>query len=89
METAGNTVRQTLDVNLNLCIDSWTPRRKASPLLGETVDGFLTEVSNEVYGLLEGHPVVTDQDHNYVVRVAFGLFTIVRKKILENIESEN
>lgn len=89
MEATDNPVRQTLDVNLNLRIDFWAPRRKTSPVLGETVDRFLAEVSDEVYGFLEGHPVVAHHDHDHVVRVAFGLFAIVRKDILENIEGEN
>ena len=89
VEAAGNTVRQTLDVNLNLCIDFWTPGWKASPDLDETIDRFLTEVSNEIHGLLEAHLVVTYHGHDYVVLVAFGLFTIVREEVLENVESEN
>ena len=38
MEAAHYPVRQTLDVNLNLGVDLGTPRRYASPVLGEAVD---------------------------------------------------
>jgi len=89
VETTDNPVRQTLDVNLNLCIDFWPPRWKASPVLVEAVDGFLAEVSDEVYGFLEGRPVVTHHDHDHVVGVAFGLFAVVREDILQNTGSED
>ena len=89
VETTYNPVRQSLDVNLNLCIDFWAPRWKASPVLGEAVDGFLTEVSDEVYGFLEGNSVVTHHDHDHVVCVAFGLFAVVREDILEKVGSED
>jgi len=92
METTDNPIRQTLNVNLNLCVNFRSPRRKASPVLIEAVDGFLTEVSNEVHGLLEGHPVVMHHDRDHVVRDTFGLFTIVREEVrlvLENVENEN
>ena len=89
VEATDDPVRQTLDINLDLRIDFRTPRWKASPVLGEAVDGFLAEVPNEVYGLLEGHPMVTHHDHDHVVRIAFGLFTIVGEDILEGVRSEN
>ena len=77
METTGDPVCQALDVDLNLCIDFRTPRWKAGPVLGEAVNGSLTELSDEVYGFLEGHPVMVHHDCNNVMCVAFGLFTIV------------
>ena len=89
METTDDPVRQTLDISLNLCIDFWAPRRDAGPVLVEAVDGFLTEVSNEVYGFLEGHPMVTHHDHDHVVRVTFGLFAVIREDILEKVGSED
>ena len=90
MEATDYPVRQTLDVNLDLRIDLRIPRWKASPILGEAVDGLLAEVTNEVYGFLEGHPMTMHHDRDHVVRItAFGLFTIVGEDILEGIRSEN
>ena len=77
METTNHPVRQTLDVNLNLCIDFWAPRWEAGPVLDEAVDGFLAKVSDKVYRFLEGHPVVVQHYCNNVMCMAFSLFTIV------------
>ena len=89
METTDDPVRQALDINLNLGIDLWAPRRKASLVLGETVDGLLAEISDEVYSFLEGHSVVVHHDRNHVVCVAFGLFAVVREEVLEKVDGEN
>jgi len=89
VETTHNPIRQTLDISLSLCIDFRAPRWEAGPVLIEAVDGFLTEVSNEVYGFLEGHPMVAHHGRDHVVCVAFGLFTIIREEILEIVENEN
>ena len=90
MDATNDPVRQTLDVDLDLRIDFRTPRWKASPILGEAIDGFLAEITNKIYGCLEVHSMVTHHDRYDVVRIiAFGLFTIVGEDILEGVRSEN
>ena len=46
-------------------------------------------MADKVYGLPEGHPMAVHHNHNHVVHIAFGLFTIVREEVLENVEIEN
>jgi hypothetical protein len=88
MEAADHPACQALDVNLYLPINLWAPRWKSGTVLGEAVNGFLAEVSNEVCSLLGVHTVVMHHDRNHVVRVPFGLFTVVRVEILENTGSK-
>jgi len=88
MEATDNPVCQALDVSLYLYIDFWAPGWNAGTVVHEAVDRFLAEISNEVYSFLEGHAVVMHHDHDHVMRVGFGLFTVVREYILENVESE-
>jgi len=89
VEIAGDPIRQTLNINLNLCIDLQAPRWELGPALGEAIDGLFTKVTNEVYGLLKGHPVVVHHEYDHIVRVACGLFAVVREEVLENVENEN
>ena len=88
VEATDDPICQALDVNLYLCIDFWAPRWKLGTVLDEAINGFLAEVSNEVNGFLEGHAVVTHHDYDHVMCVGFGLFTVVREDILENVGSE-
>ena len=76
-------VLKALHVTGNHLVNFRSPRWNLRFIYGECIDGLLTEVPNVVDGALQGEIMVLHEDDDHVVRIASGLFDIIRKDILD------
>src|SRR6267142_1932587 len=83
MQTADHPLLQASHVQLDVPVDTVSPRGNSLLVLDECIHGLLAHFTDAVYGLLKAEPIMYHDDADNVMRVAASLFYIVRENILK------
>ena len=88
MQAAHDPISEPINVDLHLLVYLRAPAGQTPPLRYEPIDRALAHVADVVDRGLEVQAAVLHQNHNHVVRVALGLFAVVREDVLSFVRYE-
>ena len=82
VQRADDPVLQPLDVDRDLLVELFAPRRKHRTVVLEALDGALAKRTDVVDGTLQIEPLFAHEDDDHVVRIMARLLDVVRKDVL-------
>ena len=82
MQAAHDPISEAINVDLDLLVYLRAPARKSFSLGDESIDRVLAHVADVIHCRLEIQTAVLHKDHNHVVCIALGLFTIIGEDVL-------
>lgn len=82
MQRANDPILQSVNIDGDIPVDFWAPRRELCFVVDEAVDGLFAQLAHKIDSLLQVETHLVHHDRDHVVRVAFGLLDVVREDVL-------